>query len=113
MFTTFGEECDTNSEQNDIFTVRRNGYAVQRRNRIAVIACVHDRWEQRMELRHLEHFLAVAEDASFTRAAPRIHLVQSSLSVSVRSLERELGVALFDRTTHSVERHGRRRGVGR
>ncbi|QGN58835.1 LysR family transcriptional regulator [Nostocoides sp. HKS02] len=56
-----------------------------------------------MELRHLEHFLAVAEERSFTRAAARLHLVQSALSVSVRSLERELGSQLFDRTTHSVQ----------
>jgi DNA-binding transcriptional LysR family regulator len=56
-----------------------------------------------VELRHLEHFLAVAEERSFTRAAGRIHLVQSALSVSVKSLERELGAALFDRTTHSVQ----------
>jgi DNA-binding transcriptional LysR family regulator len=56
-----------------------------------------------MELRHLEHFLAVAEEQSFTRAAARVHLVQSALSVSVRSLERELGARLFDRTTHQVE----------
>jgi DNA-binding transcriptional LysR family regulator len=56
-----------------------------------------------VELRHLEHFLAVAEERSFTRAAARIHLVQSALSVSVRSLERELGARLFDRTTHSVQ----------
>ncbi|MDT4914205.1 MAG: hypothetical protein QOC66_3333 [Pseudonocardiales bacterium] len=56
-----------------------------------------------MELRHLEHFLAVAEEQSFTRAAARIHLVQSALSVSVRNLERELGAPLFNRTTHSVQ----------
>jgi DNA-binding transcriptional LysR family regulator len=56
-----------------------------------------------VELRHLEHFLAVAEEQSFTRAAARIHLVQSALSVSVQTLERELGTRLFDRTTHSVE----------
>jgi DNA-binding transcriptional LysR family regulator len=56
-----------------------------------------------VELRHLEHFLAVAEEQSFTRAAARIHLVQSALSVSVRTLERELGARLFDRTTHSVQ----------
>jgi DNA-binding transcriptional LysR family regulator len=55
-----------------------------------------------MELRHLEHFLAVAEDQSFTRAAARIHLVQSALSVSIRSLERDLESKLFDRTTHRV-----------
>ncbi|MDT4907290.1 MAG: hypothetical protein QOI69_531 [Pseudonocardiales bacterium] len=56
-----------------------------------------------MELRHLEHFLAVAEEQSFTRAAARIHLVQSALSVSVQSLERDLGTRLFERTTHSVQ----------
>jgi DNA-binding transcriptional LysR family regulator len=56
-----------------------------------------------MELRHLEHFVAVAEERSFTRASRRVHLVQSALSVSIRALERELGTRLFDRTTHQVE----------
>ena len=56
-----------------------------------------------VELRHLEHFVTVAEERSFTRAAARLHLVQSTLSVSIRSLERELGGRLFDRTTHQVE----------
>ena len=56
-----------------------------------------------MELRHLEHFVAVAEERNFTRAARRVHLVQSALSVSVRSLERELGTRLFERTTREVE----------
>jgi DNA-binding transcriptional LysR family regulator len=56
-----------------------------------------------VELRHLEHFVAVAEERSFTRAAARLHLVQSALSVSIRSLERELGGRLFDRSTHHVE----------
>jgi DNA-binding transcriptional LysR family regulator len=56
-----------------------------------------------MELRHLTVFVAVAEEASFTRAADRLHLVQSAVSASVRGLERELGTALFDRTTRRVE----------
>ena len=56
-----------------------------------------------MELRRLEHFVAVAEERSFTRASRRIHLVQSALSVSIRTLEAELGTSLFDRSTHHVE----------
>jgi DNA-binding transcriptional LysR family regulator len=56
-----------------------------------------------MELRQLSVFVAVAEEASFTRAADRLHMVQSAVSASVRALERELGAALFDRTTRRVE----------
>lgn len=56
-----------------------------------------------MELRRLEHFVAVADEQNFTRAAERLHIVQSGVSASVRALERELGVSLFDRTTQRVE----------
>jgi DNA-binding transcriptional LysR family regulator len=56
-----------------------------------------------MDLRHLSHFLAVAEEAHFTRAATRVHVTQSSLSSSIRALERELGSDLFTRSTRRVE----------
>src|SRR5450755_745168 len=56
-----------------------------------------------MELRQLAHFLAVAEARHFTRAATRVHVTQSSLSSSIRSLERELGSDLFVRSTRRVE----------
>ncbi|HEY6758825.1 MAG TPA: LysR family transcriptional regulator [Baekduia sp.] len=56
-----------------------------------------------MELRHLETFVAVAEERSFSRAADRLHVVQSAVSATVRNLEREWGVTLFHRTTHRVE----------
>ncbi len=56
-----------------------------------------------VELRQLATFVAVAEEASFTRAAHRLHVVQSAVSSGVRSLERQLGAALFTRTTHRVE----------
>jgi DNA-binding transcriptional LysR family regulator len=56
-----------------------------------------------MELRHLEHFVAVAEEGRFTRAAARCRISQSALSTSIRSLEQELGSRLFARTTRKVE----------
>lgn len=51
-----------------------------------------------MELRQLEYFLAVAEEANFTRAAERVHISQSGVSAQVRALETELGASLFDRS---------------
>ncbi|MED7823418.1 LysR family transcriptional regulator [Streptomyces chiangmaiensis] len=55
-----------------------------------------------MELRQLEYFVAVAEELSFTRAAERLHVVQSAVSAAIRSLERELGPTLFERSSQRV-----------
>ncbi|MET7399341.1 LysR family transcriptional regulator [Dactylosporangium sp. NPDC005572] len=55
-----------------------------------------------MELRHLEHFVAVAEEQSFTKASHRLHIAQSALSVSIRALERDLTAQLFHRTNRTV-----------
>ena len=55
-----------------------------------------------MELRHLEYFVAVAEELSFTRASRRLHVVQSGVSGAIQGLERDLGAALFERDRHRV-----------
>lgn len=55
-----------------------------------------------MELRQVEHFVAVAGEMSFSRAAQRAHVVQSALSTSIGKLERELGVRLFDRSRQQI-----------
>jgi len=55
-----------------------------------------------MNLRQLEYLVALAEEASFARAAQRVHLSQSALSRSIQAIEDELGLALFDRTTREV-----------
>jgi DNA-binding transcriptional LysR family regulator len=55
-----------------------------------------------VELRYLEHFVAVAAELNFLQASQRIHVAQSTLSASVSKLEKELGVELFDRSTRPV-----------
>ena len=50
-----------------------------------------------MNLRHLEHWLALADTGSFSRAAEKLHITQSALSRSIQSLEEELGGPLVDR----------------
>ncbi|AWS45250.1 LysR family transcriptional regulator [Streptosporangium sp. 'caverna'] len=55
-----------------------------------------------MELRHLEHFLAVADTGSFTQAARNLHVVQSGVSATIKVLEHELGSSLFVRTPQAV-----------
>ena len=46
--------------------------------------------------------MTVAEEQHFTRAAARVHVVQSSLSASIKALERELGQPLFVRDNRRV-----------
>jgi DNA-binding transcriptional LysR family regulator len=56
-----------------------------------------------MEFRQLQLFIALAEEGSFTKAAQRMNIVQSGLSISVKELESEIGTKLFNRTTRKVE----------
>ena len=55
-----------------------------------------------IELRHLRYFVAVAEDASFTAAARRIHVAQQVLSTQIRQLEAAVGTELLRRTSRGV-----------
>ena len=53
-------------------------------------------------MRKLAHFVAVAEELNFTRAAERLRMSQQALSTSIRQFERELDATLFDRSPHHV-----------
>ena len=57
-----------------------------------------------MELRDLNAFITVVDTGGFTRAAERLHLVQSAVSMAVKRLEREVDLVLLE---------GRPGGAGR
>ncbi|MDT6988455.1 LysR family transcriptional regulator [Streptomyces lusitanus] len=62
-----------------------------------------------MDTRLLLTFTALARTGSFTAAASELHLAQSTITVHIRTLERELGTRLFDRlsTGALLTEHGR------
>ena len=56
----------------------------------------------KIQLRHLQHAVALAEEGNYTSAAKRLHLSQPALSRSIQGLEGLLGTALFDRTSTGI-----------
>lgn len=59
-------------------------------------------YDQSVEFRQLEAFVAVATELHFGRAAEKLHIGQPTLSDMVRRLEREMGTPLLTRTTRKV-----------
>lgn len=55
-----------------------------------------------MDLLQLEHFLAIVEERTFTRAAERVSRTQPAVSQSIKKLEDEIGAPLFARDVHEV-----------
>lgn len=55
-----------------------------------------------MEINYLREFVVLAQTGNFMEAADQLYLSQSTLSKHIKSIEKELGVPLFDRTTRKV-----------
>ncbi|MVP00541.1 LysR family transcriptional regulator [Paenibacillus lutrae] len=55
-----------------------------------------------MDVRHLQYFLETAKRRSFTKAAEALHVTQPTISKMIRTLEEELGVDLFDRSSRQI-----------
>ena len=56
-----------------------------------------------MDIHHLEYFSEVAKHLSFTKAASTLHVSQPSISKAIKSIEEELGVPLFYRSSKELK----------
>ena len=56
-----------------------------------------------MDTKYINDFVVLSECLNFSEAANRLFISQSSLSKHIKTLERELGVDLFTRTTRSIQ----------
>lgn len=72
--------------------------SVHRVQRVFLMIAIDPIDTRPVETRLLEQFVAVASEGSVTRAAERLWAAQSTVSAGIASLERSLGVQLFDRT---------------
>ncbi|KXU96461.1 hypothetical protein CR51_22990 [Caballeronia megalochromosomata] len=61
---------------------------------------------RRISIRHLRAFVTVAEHRSLTRASEALFVTQSALSLTIQHLERDLGLAMFDRSTRHLDLTG-------
>jgi|GEM_PF-2735572 len=55
-----------------------------------------------LNLNRLRHFYSVAESGSFTKAAAKLHIQQPALSKTIKALEEDLGIKLFDKAGRGV-----------
>ena len=61
------------------------------------------------DLKRFEYVLALAECLNFSQAAAKLNISQSTLSQQIQKTEKEIGVALFDRTTSTLTKKNKQR----
>src|SRR5262245_34197487 len=72
------------------------------RHEMRAMPCHHVEMVMDTSVRHLKELVAAVQHGSFRRAAQALHMRQSTLSRSIKQLEDELGVILFERSTGGV-----------
>lgn len=63
---------------------------------------ISGQWGNKMDLKHLQTFLALCEFQNFTRTAEYLHYAQSNVTAQIQQLEKELNVRLFERLGKKV-----------
>ena len=56
-----------------------------------------------MNIDHLRYFLVLSQELHYSRAAGRLHISQSGLSHAIASLEKELGISLFNKAGRGIQ----------
>lgn len=56
-----------------------------------------------MDIRHLQYFMEVARHRSFTKAAEALYITQPTISKTIKNIEEELDIVLFDRRGKKIE----------
>jgi len=57
---------------------------------------------QNLDLSTLRSFVTIAESGSMTRAAGRLYMTQSAISMQIKRLENSLGLSVFERSAHGM-----------
>ena len=79
-----------------------------------MVICLQNEYNvngEKMELRNVKTFIKIAEIGNFSRAASDLGYAQSTVTMQIQTLERELGVSLFERNGKSAVLSGHREGI--
>ena len=85
-----------------VITIKNLHYRSRRYILISINKSLQGRVGTNMEYETLKTFVELAQIKNFTKAAEKLHVVQTTVSSRISVLEKELGTALFERTNKQV-----------